>query len=82
MLFLKLTFITRMNTNCLSDSYLAIFFLNEHLVSSLEANNKKSLGPLSTQTFTVPVKVDVDATLQSPTILCSVALLIMNLMVI
>ena len=40
-------------------------FLNERLVSSLEANSKKSLAPLSTQTFTVPVKVDVDATLQS-----------------
>ncbi len=36
-------------------------YLNKHHVSALEANSKKSLAPLSSQVFTVPVNVKTDA---------------------
>ena len=39
--------------------------LNNLLVATLEASSKKSLAALSTQTFTVPIKVMTDATVQS-----------------
>jgi LEA14-like dessication related protein len=40
-------------------------YLNEQHVSNLEANSKKSLAPLSTQTFTVPIVVNSDAVMTS-----------------
>ena len=40
-------------------------YLNEQHVSNLEANSKKSLVPLSPQTFTVPIVVNSDAVMTS-----------------
>ena len=40
-------------------------FLNKQRVSTLEANSKKSLAALSTQTFIVPITVDTNATVES-----------------
>jgi LEA14-like dessication related protein len=40
-------------------------YLNEQHVSNMEANSKKSLAPLSTQTFTVPIVVNRDAVMAS-----------------
>jgi LEA14-like dessication related protein len=40
-------------------------YLNDQHVSNLEANSKKSLAPLSTQTFTVPIVVNSDAVMTS-----------------
>jgi len=40
-------------------------YLNEQHVSNLEANSKKDLAPLSTQTFIVPVIVKTDAVMTS-----------------
>jgi LEA14-like dessication related protein len=40
-------------------------YINQRLISTIEANSKKSLAAHSTQTFRVPIDVDVDTAQQA-----------------